>query len=170
MLLTRRRTVGLSIAMPSSRTDKPADAGLLQIGEVAERVGLSLRTVRYYEEQGLLTPETRSAGGFRLFSEEQVDRLALIKQMKPIGFTVQEMRELLDARDTARAADATASARRVARQKLADYAVSAAERCDKLRRQLRQAEGLAGQLRAESQSSPGARRSRPPGRSTTRTA
>ncbi len=74
----------------------------LHIGEVAERVGLSLRTVRYYEEQGLLTPEARSAGGFRLYTELQVDRLALIKQMKPLGFTVQEMRELLDARDALR--------------------------------------------------------------------
>jgi MerR family copper efflux transcriptional regulator len=136
--------------MPPSQTDKPADAGLLQIGEVAERVGLSLRTVRYYEEQGLLTPQTRSAGGFRLFAEEQVDRLALIKQMKPIGFTVQEMRELLDARDTARDTAAPTAAREAARQQLADYATSAAERCDKMRRQLAQAEGLADRLRAES--------------------
>jgi MerR family copper efflux transcriptional regulator len=129
-----------------SATDKP----LLQIGEVAERVGLSLRTVRYYEEQGLLTPQTRTSGGFRLYSEEQVDRLALIKQMKPIGFTVQEMRELLDARDTARDRSASSTARAVARRRLADYATSAAERCDKLRRQLQQAEGLADELRAES--------------------
>jgi MerR family copper efflux transcriptional regulator len=136
--------------MASSQTDKPADAGLLQIGEVAERVGLSLRTVRYYEEQGLLTPETRSAGGFRLFAEEQVDRLALIKQMKPIGFTVQEMRELLDARDTARDPSAPAAARKAARRQLADYATTAAERCDKMRRQLAQSEGLADQLRDES--------------------
>ena len=56
-------------------------AALLQIGEVADRVGLSLRTVRYYEEQGLLTPASRTSGGFRLYSEAQVDRLALIKQM-----------------------------------------------------------------------------------------
>jgi DNA-binding transcriptional MerR regulator len=126
------------------------DKSLLQIGEVADRVGLSLRTVRYYEEQGLLTPQTRTSGGFRLYSEEQVDRLALIKQMKPIGFTVQEMRELLDARDTARDRSASSGARAAARRQLADYATSAAERCDKLRRQLQQAEGLADELRAES--------------------
>jgi MerR family copper efflux transcriptional regulator len=131
-------------------TSPAADKPLLQIGEVADRVGLSLRTVRYYEEQGLLTPQTRTAGGFRLYAEEQVDRLALIKQMKPIGFTVQEMRELLDARDTARDEGAAAPARAAARRQLADYATSAAERCDKLRRQLQQAEGLADELRAES--------------------
>jgi DNA-binding transcriptional MerR regulator len=143
--LAPSRALGLTADVP----DAPLDT-LLQIGEVADRVGLSLRTVRYYEEQGLLTPESRTSGGFRLYSEEQVDRLALIKQMKPIGFTVQEMRELLDARDTARDPDAKAGDRRAARDELAAYATSAAERCDKLRRQLQQAEGLAGQLRAES--------------------
>jgi DNA-binding transcriptional MerR regulator len=148
--LTPRGAVGLTTDVPDAELDIPPAAGLLQIGEVADRVGLSLRTVRYYEEQGLLTPESRTAGGFRLFSEEQVDRLALIKQMKPIGFTVQEMRELLDARDTARDPHARAADRRAAREQLAAYATSAAERCDKLRRQLGQAEGLAGQLRAES--------------------
>ncbi|RKQ84813.1 DNA-binding transcriptional MerR regulator [Solirubrobacter pauli] len=120
---------------------------LLQIGDVAERVGLSLRTVRYYEEQGLLTPESRTAGGFRLFSELQVDRLALIKQMKPLGFTIQEMRELLDARDQLQAAGP--DARAAARELLSRYADDAAKRCAKLQEQLRQAEGLADQLRAE---------------------
>lgn len=110
---------------------------LLQIGEVADRVGLSLRTVRYYEEQGLLTPESRTTGGFRLFSEVQVDRLLLIKQMKPLGFTVQEMRELLDARDGAQ------------KETLMRFAEEAAVRVAKLRKQLSQAEGLADQLRAE---------------------
>ena len=121
----------------------PEDAKLLQIGDVAERVGLSLRTVRYYEEQGLLTPDSRTAGGFRLFSETQVDRLRLIKQMKPIGFTLVEMRELLDARDALASGDADAAA------VLSRYADDAAQRCAKLAEQLRQAEGLAGQLRHE---------------------
>jgi DNA-binding transcriptional MerR regulator len=120
---------------------------LLQIGDVAERVGLSLRTVRYYEEQGLLTPESRTAGGFRLFSERQVDRLALIKQMKPLGFSIQEMRELLDARVALTAGDADAQS--AARELLSRYADDAAKRCAKLQEQLRQAEGLADQLRAE---------------------
>lgn len=134
----------------SSTSSEPAGAsGLLQIGEVADRVGLSLRTVRYYEEQGLLAPESRTAGGFRLYSEDQVDRLLLIKQMKPLGFTVQEMRELLEARDAARDPDAPRARREEALRRLGEYAVSADERLKKLRKQLRQAEGLAGQLRAE---------------------
>lgn len=43
-------------------------ARLLQIGEVAEAIGLSLRTVRYYEQMGLISPERRSQGGFRLYT------------------------------------------------------------------------------------------------------
>jgi MerR-like DNA binding protein len=65
---------------------------LLQIGEVAERVGVSLRAVRYYEEQGLIVPETRTAGGFRLYCDDQIERLSLIKQMKPLGFTIDRVR------------------------------------------------------------------------------
>ncbi|MGN6243663.1 MAG: MerR family transcriptional regulator [Motilibacteraceae bacterium] len=70
-------------------------AELMQIGQVAERTGLSLRTIRFYEEEGLVTPTTRSEGGFRLYSEDDVARLQVVKTMKPLGFAVEEMRELL---------------------------------------------------------------------------
>jgi DNA-binding transcriptional MerR regulator len=73
---------------------------LLKIGEVAERVGLSLRTIRYYEEEGLVVPDSRTEGGFRLYSRTAVDRLELIKRMKPLGFSVEEMVEVLSALDT----------------------------------------------------------------------
>jgi DNA-binding transcriptional MerR regulator len=70
-----------------------------QIGEVAEAVGLSLRTIRYYEETGLVLPSGRSAGGFRLYTDSDIDRLRLVKQMKPLELTIDEMRELLTVRD-----------------------------------------------------------------------
>ena len=57
----------------------------MQIGEVADQVGLSLRTIRFYEEAGLVIPSARSVGGFRLYSETDLDRLQLIKRMKPLG-------------------------------------------------------------------------------------
>ncbi len=134
-----------------------ATESMLQIGEVAERVGLSLRTVRYYEEMGLLVPETRTDGGFRLYTEEQVKRLELIKQMKPLGFSVEEMRELLDARDELRDPGATEAA--AAREHLGEFADAASERCQALREQLDRAEKFAQQLRGES------RRDTPVGRS-----
>jgi DNA-binding transcriptional MerR regulator len=69
--------------------------GLLQIGQVADRTGLSLRTIRFYEENGLVRPTSRTDGGFRLYSADDVARLEVIKRMKPLGFTLEEMQELL---------------------------------------------------------------------------
>ncbi len=86
------------------------------------------------------------------YGETQVDRLALIKQMKPLGFSVQEMRELLDARDALARPDGGAAdrgRRAAAAATIARYADAAAERIAKLRRQLAKAEGLAGRLRRE---------------------
>ena len=82
--------------------ERPAGDGapLLKIGEVAEQVGLSLRTIRFYEEEGLVVPDSRTEGGFRLYSPAAVHRLELIKRMKPLGFSVEEMVEVLTALDT----------------------------------------------------------------------
>lgn len=79
---------------PGTRT-----RGLLQIGDVAERIGLSLRSVRHYEEVGLLPTAQRSRGGFRLYTDAAVERLLAIKQRKPLEFALEQMRELLDALD-----------------------------------------------------------------------
>lgn len=68
----------------------------MQIGEVAERTGLSLRTIRYYGEVGLVTPSSRTEGGFRLYTEDDVARLELVKAMKPLGYSLEEMGEVLD--------------------------------------------------------------------------
>jgi DNA-binding transcriptional MerR regulator len=123
----------------------------LHIGEVAERVGLSLRTVRYYEEQGLFEPAGRTDGGFRLYTEREVDRLLLIKQMKPLGFTVQQMHDLLAAHDTLGSKDL--QARRAAESRIAEFAQQAVARCDELRDQLSRAEEFARRLAAHSSAS-----------------
>lgn len=138
-----------TVTAPRDKDDgSTPSVGMIQIGEVAERVGLSLRTVRYYEEMGLIEPETRTEGGFRLYTEAHGDRLALIRRMKPLGFTVQEMRELLDARDALRD-----RGDEQAREQLAAFARVAAERCGELRATLESGEELARQLRRESRRS-----------------
>ncbi len=123
---------------------------LLQIGEVADRAGLSLRTVRYYEETGLLEPAKRTDGGFRLYTDEHVERLALIRRMKPLGFTVQQMRELLDARDILQDTTAGDDARESARQRLSEFAALAATASEDLREKLARGDELVKQLRRES--------------------
>ncbi|MBT2275028.1 MerR family transcriptional regulator, partial [Rhodococcus qingshengii] len=67
----------------------------IQIGEVAERTELSIKTIRHYDDVGLVTPTERSVGGFRLYTETDVQRLLVIRRMKPLGFTLDEMRQLL---------------------------------------------------------------------------
>ncbi|MBT2566958.1 MerR family transcriptional regulator [Arthrobacter sp. ISL-85] len=67
----------------------------MHIGELAERTGLSLRTIRHYDEVGLLPATARTDGGFRVYSEDDFERLLVIKQMKPVGFSLEEMAELL---------------------------------------------------------------------------
>lgn len=78
-----------------------AHAELIHIGMMAERVGLSLRTVRYYEEIGLVKPSSRTKGGFRLYGPEQEETLRVLKAMKPLGFSLDEMREFIDLLDDA---------------------------------------------------------------------
>ncbi|TLM72931.1 MerR family transcriptional regulator [Pseudarthrobacter sp. NamB4] len=68
----------------------------MHIGELAERTGLSLRTIRHYDDVGLLPATARTDGGFRVYSEDDFERLMVIKQMKPLGFSLEEMAEILE--------------------------------------------------------------------------
>lgn len=123
--------------------------GLYQIGEVAERLGLSLRTVRYYEEVGLVRPAERSPGGFRLYDDDAIERLALIKQMKPLEFSLDETRELLELRERLTDPDLADAERMPLTERLAMFTVAAEERCDSLAEHLARAEAFAETLRRE---------------------
>jgi DNA-binding transcriptional MerR regulator len=67
----------------------------LQIGEVAALAGVTVDAVRYYERRRLLTRAPRSAGGFRLFPPETVERIQFIKQAQEMGLSLDEIKELL---------------------------------------------------------------------------
>jgi DNA-binding transcriptional MerR regulator len=72
----------------------------LRIGEVADRVGVTARTLRYYEEVGLVTPMSRSAKGTRRYSEADYQRVLRIRELQAVmGFNLDEIREILDAGD-----------------------------------------------------------------------
>lgn len=121
----------------------------MQIGEVATRTELSLRTIRHYEEAGLVIPSARSQGGFRLYTETDVARLMVIRRMKPLGFTLEQMRDLLDATDRLDSEDALDSGEREALlERVRTYQQAAAEQVEKLRVQLSRAEDFAGTLGA----------------------
>lgn len=70
----------------------------LQIGEVAERTGVTQRTLRFYEERGLLKPPSRMEGGFRLYSEDDVQRVQQIRRLQDLlGLTLAEIKEMVEA-------------------------------------------------------------------------
>lgn len=69
---------------------------LLKIGDLAKRVGVTVRTVRYYEELGLLSPTETSAGGFRLYSEDDLRKLVFVKRFKELDFPLEEIQQLID--------------------------------------------------------------------------
>ena len=70
--------------------------GWLKIGEVSRRTGLSVRTLRHYDELGLLVPGERSAGDYRLYSPRDLTRLLHIQQLKSLGLGLADVRRALD--------------------------------------------------------------------------
>lgn len=114
----------------------------LQIGEVAHRTELSVRTVRHYHDVGLVEPSARSVGGFRLYTEADVQRLLVIRRMKPLGFTLAEMKQLLDSLDVLGAETATEDQRATARAVLRQCGQKARDSAASLRRHLAYADEL----------------------------
>lgn len=86
-------------------------------GQLAQRAQINLETVRFYEQEGLLAPPSRTAAGYRQFEELAVDRLAFVKRAKALGFFLGEIRELLAIRDGH--ADACVEVRDLVQNKLA---------------------------------------------------
>ncbi|QSZ51314.1 MerR family transcriptional regulator [Arthrobacter sp. D5-1] len=109
----------------------------MHIGELAERTGLSLRTIRHYDEVGLLPATGRTEGGFRVYAENDVERLTLIKQMKPLGFSLEEMGEILDMLSALESGSESVGARG---EKLALFMERAKNQRDKIARNLSQAD------------------------------
>ncbi len=111
----------------------------MHIGELAERTGLSLRTIRHYDEIGLLKPSGRTEGGFRLYTEPDLERLLLIRRMKPLGFALEDMIELLRIIE-ARAVASDPGVDRDAEDAFRRYLEEARARREKLREQLAMAD------------------------------
>ncbi len=101
---------------PAHTSDRSTKS--LTIGQVSQAAGIGIETVRFYERQGLLAEPARTRSGYRLYGESAIARLQFIRRAKDLGFTLNEIRGLLELRrdPTATAGDV----RREARLKLAD--------------------------------------------------
>ena len=140
-----------------SVSGEPEAIVTMHIGELAEKTGLSLRTIRHYDEVGLLKPSGRTEGGFRLYSNEDLSRLLLIRRMKPLGFSLGEMTDLLDIIDNLDAdltdtgntdADHTDADASPVRAELDRFIDETATRREKLRAQVEMADEFLALLRS----------------------
>jgi DNA-binding transcriptional MerR regulator len=75
-------------------------AASVQIGAVAKRTGISVDAIRFYEKTGLLDGPRRTEGGFRIYSAEAIETLEFVRQAQGLGFTLQEIRELVALRSS----------------------------------------------------------------------
>lgn len=72
----------------------------MRVGELAAHFGLNPKTIRYYEEIGLLRRAERSASGYRLYDERDVERLGFIRRAKTLGLSLDEIRDILSVQQT----------------------------------------------------------------------
>jgi MerR family mercuric resistance operon transcriptional regulator len=84
--------------------DAVAIPGTIQIGEAAKLTALSIDAIRLYERRELLPKMPRTAGRFRLYTADDVSRLNFIKQMQGVGFSLEEIKRLLNLRERPRGA------------------------------------------------------------------
>jgi MerR family mercuric resistance operon transcriptional regulator len=110
----------------------------MQIGELAHRSALTVDAIRFYEKRGLLPKPVRSKGRFRLYTDDDTERLRFIQQVQGLGFSLTEVRELVDLR--ARKVDACESVRQLLKGKLSD-----------VRAKVRELEALESELIADLQ-------------------
>lgn len=79
------------------------DQSLLKIGDFARLAATNLRTLRYYEELGLIVPAGRSQGGFRYYRQTDINRVQLIRDLQELGLPLERIRDLISARQNGEA-------------------------------------------------------------------
>jgi MerR family copper efflux transcriptional regulator len=113
---------------------------VMHIGEVAARTELSLRSLRHWEEVGLLQPSGRTDGGFRLYTEADVEKVLVIRRMKPLGFSLDQMKAVMRDIEALDDPATDAGERDAVRQRLDEIRQDATERRRALVRQLEMAD------------------------------
>ena len=121
----------------------------MHIGEVAARTDLSLRSLRHWEDVGLITASGRSDGGFRLYTDDDVAKILFVRRMKPLGYSLDEMKAVMADLEASRDAASSTDVRTAARRHLAEVADDARERRARLERQVAMADEFLGLLADE---------------------
>lgn len=75
----------------------------MKIGEVAQRAGVTIDTIRFYERRGILSPPSRRPSGYRDYTDDVIDRIRLARRMQSVGLSLDEVIDALSAHDTGRA-------------------------------------------------------------------
>jgi DNA-binding transcriptional MerR regulator len=119
----------------------------LHIAEVADSVGMSLRTIRLYDETGVAPPSARSDEGSGLYSEADIDRLRLVKRLKPLDLDIEEVAEVVDAFDELASDGTSPERRRALVERLSHFTAVAEERAAHLRQELIDVEAMTDELR-----------------------
>jgi DNA-binding transcriptional MerR regulator len=107
-----------------------------QIGELARRTALSIDAIRFYERRKLLPPAFRSAGRFRLYTTDDIERLRFVQRMHRLGFSLEEIKQLMAIRPDR--AHACAAMRQFLKTKL-----------DGVRTKIRELQQLEAELRSD---------------------
>jgi MerR family transcriptional regulator, repressor of the yfmOP operon len=130
----------------------PATARLQRIQEVAAETGLTPRSIRYYEELGLLAPAARSEGAYRLYDAEDLDRLRFIRGLRDdAGFSLAEIRQLLEdeqARARIRERFRATHDRAERREMLADAIARVDRQVETLRHKIERLQAMIGDAEA----------------------
>jgi DNA-binding transcriptional MerR regulator len=87
--------MGILQRQTTTKETKQPEQGLLKIGEVAQRTGIGIETLRFYERSGLLDRPARTEGGYRLYDAEALVTLDFIKRAQALGFTLDEIKRLI---------------------------------------------------------------------------
>jgi DNA-binding transcriptional MerR regulator len=124
---------------------------VMHIGEVAARTELSLRSLRHWEEVGLLQPSGRTDGGFRLYTEADVEKILVIRRMKPLGFGLEQMRDVMRDLEALDSPDLSGADRAAVRSRLEAIRTEATERRGSLVRQLEMADEFLALIDAQAE-------------------
>ncbi|HRI63713.1 MAG TPA: MerR family transcriptional regulator [Polyangium sp.] len=95
-------------AGPQGEADRSREPALLTTGEMARLSNSTLRTVRFYEEEGILRPAKRTEGGHRLFERTELDRLMLVTDLRMAGLSLDDIKAILEVKRAATSGTAAA--------------------------------------------------------------